>query len=364
MQILHLNSNFLYSKLYENQLNEMSSNFEHIIYNPLRNKKENKTKYKVLKPVFINKTDSILSFKRLDKSFKYLKKNILLEDLNLINANTLTNDGILALKIYKKYKTPYILTVRNTDINYSLKYKKHLKNLYLKTILHSKKVIFPNHSYRKKLLSIYKDNEKLKSKLNNSLIIPNGIDQLWIDNPNIQSKTIVENKVKVLFIARIYKDKNLHNLLKAINNMDNIELTVVGKIINKDYYNKLKENYKFKYLGTKSKHELINLMNDFHVFAMPSFKETFGLVYVEALSQNLPILYTRNEGIDKYFDDNKYGKSVNPEDVNSIINGLEYIIKNYESIQNNLKDKNFLQEFNWIRIGKLYDKLYLGVKNE
>ena len=47
--------------------------------------------------------------------------------------------------------------------------------------------------------------------------------------------------------------------------MDNIELTVVGKIINKDYYNKLKENYKFKYLGTKSKHELINLMNDFHV---------------------------------------------------------------------------------------------------
>ena len=27
-----------------------------------------------------------------------------------------------------------------------------------------------------------------------------------------------------------------------------------------------------------------------------------------------------------------------------------------------MKDKNFLQEFNWIRIGKLYDKLYLGVK--
>ena len=72
MQILHLNSNFLYSKLYENQLNEMSSNFEHIIYNPLRNKKENKTKYKVLKPVFINKTDSILSFKRLDLSLIHI----------------------------------------------------------------------------------------------------------------------------------------------------------------------------------------------------------------------------------------------------------------------------------------------------
>ncbi len=35
---------------------------------------------------------------------------------------------------------------------------------------------------------------------------------------------------------------------------------------------------------------------------MPSRAETFGLVYVEALLNGLPILYTKNEGIDEMYD--------------------------------------------------------------
>lgn len=39
------------------------------------------------------------------------------------------------------------------------------------------------------------------------------------------------------------------------------------------------------------------------IFVMPSKPETFGLVYVEALSQGLPILYAKGEGFDGYFDE-------------------------------------------------------------
>src|SRR5690606_11180955 len=45
------------------------------------------------------------------------------------------------------------------------------------------------------------------------------------------------------------------------------------------------------------------------IFAMPSKAETFGLVYVEAMLQGLPILYTANEGIDGFYQE-KIGEKV------------------------------------------------------
>lgn len=40
---------------------------------------------------------------------------------------------------------------------------------------------------------------------------------------------------------------------------------------------------------------------------MPSHKETFGLVYAEAMSQGLPIIYTKNQGFDGQFPDGYVG---------------------------------------------------------
>src|SRR5690606_19135661 len=49
----------------------------------------------------------------------------------------------------------------------------------------------------------------------------------------------------------------------------------------------------FKYHGRiAQKEELIRIYRDCHLFVMPSRNETFGLVYVEAMLQGLPILYT------------------------------------------------------------------------
>ena len=44
--------------------------------------------------------------------------------------------------------------------------------------------------------------------------------------------------------------------------------------------------------------------------------------------------------------------------------GLDFIINNYQSLQDNLEDKSFLDDFNWDNIGKVYEKLYLGEYDE
>ncbi|PNZ23354.1 hypothetical protein CD137_13640, partial [Staphylococcus petrasii] len=208
-----------------------------------------------------------------------------------------------------------------------------------------------------------KNNSKLEKKLSEALVIPNGIDKLWINNPYQKEKTINQKNVKILFIGRIYSNKNLHTLLEALNNIENCELTVVGNIIDTNYFDELNKKYNFNYIGEKTKEELIDIMKHHHIFAMPSFNETFGLVYIEALSQNLPVLYTKNEGIYNYFEDKKYGVAVQPNDVKNVNDGLEFIIHNYQTLQNNLKDKSFLYDFDWNNIGRVYEKLYLGEYN-
>ncbi|MFC3611988.1 glycosyltransferase family 4 protein [Staphylococcus piscifermentans] len=345
----------------------MSVDFEHIIYNPIKQNvkvKDEGDPYTLFIPRNLNKLDSLLSFRRRHKSLKYLKRNLDLSEISLSHAHTLTNDGILAYSLFQKYNIPYVLTIRNTDVNFSIKYKKHLKPLFNKTIKSAELIIFPNHVYKDKLMTLFKGNAEVEKKLEKSIVIPNGIDGYWHKNKKAERKTLENKKViDLIYVGRIYKNKNLHRVLKAITEINEqkkykLKFNVVGKVINQKYFKNLKKNYKFKYFGTKNKEEISEIMKSMDIFTMPSENETFGLVFLEALSQNLPIVYTKDEGIDRYFSENVYGVAAHSKDYQDIKKAIIYIINNYNEMQKNLDDKEFLNEFKWETIGKKYDKIY------
>jgi len=92
---------------------------------------------------------------------------------------------------------------------------------------------------------------------------------------------------------------------------------------------------------------------------MPSYNETFGLVYLEAMSQGLPIIYTKREGVDGYFKDGTVGYSVNPKDVNDIVKKIEMIISNYNRISKNCL--GLVEKFSWDKIAKIYYNIYKSI---
>ena len=369
MKILHINSNYLYTSIYENLLDNLDHDIENIIFNPVKKKNIEKinSKYEIFKPNNIKKADSLFTLSRMRRNLYYIKNQIDFTQSDLlIHAHSMTNDGLLAYKLYKKYKLPYVLTVRNTDVNFTLKYKKHLFKIYEKVLLNAEVIIFPNHSYKNKMIEIFKSNEKLIFKMKNSRIIPNGVDRFWHENYSEQYRKLnLKKEINVLFVGRIYKQKNLHRVVSAINQLNeqkyNVNYNVVGSVIDKKYFEKLNKSKDFNYLGEKSKIEILDIMKDNDMFIMPSENETFGLVYIEAISQNLPIIFTKNEGIDDYFPENKYGEAVNAFEVNSIKNGILKIIKDYEKYQKNMISKNHLEDFKWEKIGFTYSLLYKGI---
>ena len=54
------------------------------------------------------------------------------------------------------------------------------------------------------------------------------------------------------------------------------------------------------------------------ILVLPSFTETFGLVYPEAMSQGLPVIYSKDQGFDGHFPSGHIGYPVSPGDPKDI----------------------------------------------
>src|SRR5690606_33767238 len=80
------------------------------------------------------------------RKIKRIKKDILsrieLSNLNFIHAHTWFSDGGGAYELSKETGIPFVVTVRNTDLNIFYKYMLHLRSYGLKILRAAERIIF------------------------------------------------------------------------------------------------------------------------------------------------------------------------------------------------------------------------------
>ena len=81
-------------------------------------------------------------------------------------------------------------------------------------------------------------------------------------------------------------------------------------------------------------------LNAYAAFVMPTRRETFGMVFIEALFAGLPILHSRGWGVDGFFEDGVVGYACNPRDQSDILRGLEYLLDNQAALKTGLVGLN------------------------
>jgi len=98
------------------------------------------------------------------------------------------------------------------------------------------------------------------------------------------------------------------------------------------------------------------LYSQHHIFIMVSKLETFGLVYLEAMSQGLLVVHTAGQGIDVYLKNRSFAIPVNPNSERDVTNAIERILNNYEIASREARKvpKSFL----WDEIANSYFKIY------
>jgi glycosyltransferase involved in cell wall biosynthesis len=96
--------------------------------------------------------------------------------------------------------------------------------------------------------------------------------------------TLATDKLRVLNVGRVSKEKNLDVLCAYENDFD---ITIVG---DGPYLETLKAKYKkVNFLGYKFGEELADVYAAHDIFAFPSYTDTFGIVMIEAMCNGLPV---------------------------------------------------------------------------
>jgi glycosyltransferase involved in cell wall biosynthesis len=77
-------------------------------------------------------------------------------------------------------------------------------------------------------------------------------------------------------------------------------------------------------------------MNGYAAFVMAPRRETYGMVHVEALLAGLPILWSRNQGVDGLFDRLDIGYRADPESSDDIAAGIRILVAHERLLKSNI----------------------------
>lgn len=376
MKILHVSNGFADSKVHSNLTKALDDlGAEQTVYCPVREERllgKNQFEGKRIDFVYSFCIKSwykyVYQFKRW-MLYRDMKSKISIKDYDVIHAATLFSDGGLALKAYKKFGIPYIVAVRNTDINIYIKKLKHTHNLGREIAFNASKIIFISKGERKE----FEESDFVKpiwEKIKNKIVFqPNGIEDYWHTHISREQRTGHD----VLYVGDFTPNKNVVRLAEAVitlrkeKGFEDARLFIVGGEKNGMVW-KSDERIRqiidqnsdsIKALGKiYDKDKLAEVMRSCAVFAMPSIHETFGLVYIEALSQNLPVVYTKGQGIDGLFNES-VGIGVNALSVDDIREAIRKILTSPSSFGNNTVQ---FEDFNWNNIANKYIEIYNEIK--
>lgn len=280
----------------------------------------------------------------------------------IIHSHSLIVNGYIAFRYYKKTKTPYVVTVRNTDINIFLSKSFIFRRIGENILNHSSAVLFLSPAYRDIQLKKNISSDTFKKILPKTHIIPNGINDFWLDNVEKKPNELTESPVRIIFSGKLRENKNLKGLIEACERLNSkdilVSLDIVGEGPLKPYLSNLKTTTKIKLHGFVSdKKQLASIYRSCHIMVVPSFRESFGLIYAEGMSQGLPAIYTIGQGFDGYFKDGEIGYAVNPYDTNDIADKIEKVIDNYDELSQNSLEK--VKLFSWNNSVTKLNDIYL-----
>ena len=368
MRILHINCNYIGTTLHQLMVENLDAlGYENQVFVPTYDKGETvivPNKNVIISECF-KKWDRLVFDYKQAKIKKSLIDKVKVDMFDCIHAYTLFTDGNCARNISKKYKIPYVVAVRNTDVNIFFAKLPYLRHRGIKIMRDAKAIFFLSESYRNQVFEKYVPKKYRSELLKKTRIIPNGIDDFWFNNlPIEKTRGDFPKEIKLVYAGRIDKNKNIPTTQEAmrilIEQGYNISLTVVGKIDNQAEYNRIVADQNTRVLPAMPKDKLIEVYRSADIFVMPSFTESFGLVYAEAMSQGLPVIYSQGQGFDGQYDNGIVGFSVDSHSAVSVADGIVNCIKNYYDISSRVVEKS--KKFSWNKIIEHYCKIYRNIE--
>ena len=273
---------------------------------------------------------------------------------NLVYAHQIIPSGGIAFYIKKEYGIPYIIYEHGADIiSNSTGEGFALRNSF-------------NFNFSRKVLGaasfVLTNSQRMRNELlklfNNIRVSINHLGVNFGRYKDFKERDRTK-KERFTMVSLCYLDEskriqdNIMAVMELLKKGYDISYDIYGRGQYESRLKRLVEINQFgeriRFMGFLRNEDVIDTLNKYDLFSLPSWEEAFGVVYLEALAAGIPVVGTQNEGPDEI---NRYGDiiyTVPRSNIKALVGTIEGLIEYYNSSKERvmLGQKVIMEEFNW-----------------
>jgi len=298
-------------------------------------------------------------FKGIQKTVDKIYRNF---KFDLIHAHVALPDGYAGMLIAQKYKNPLVITIHGADFYKTVFRNRKCKENIEKAINFSNKSIIVSNKLKKV------GEEELKINSNKIIVIPDGINQNEVFKRKSNLLRKYENKKIILSASHLIKTKGIDFNLKAITRLKgkypNLIYLIIGGGNKRKDLEKIVKNLglqdNIEFLGQLPHNKVMEYISICDIFSLPSWKEGFGVVYIEAMAHGKPVIACKGEGPEDFIKDKGTGILVKSKDVKSLVEAIDFLFSNPEKAKEIGKraKRLVLENYTWEKIAGRLIEIY------
>jgi glycosyltransferase involved in cell wall biosynthesis len=295
------------------------------------------------------------------QGYRYADKLLTQEKFDVIHAFFGVPCGAMALCLSKKYKLPYIVSLRGADVP---GYSERLSILYIflrpfiKLIWKRAAFVVANSEGLKNLALQTNKHQMIE-------VIHNGIDNShFIPRPQARPE---DTFIITLGASRVTARKGIQYLIEAVSLLipkyPKLRMKILGDGDDKARLEKMVqelrlENY-IQFLGRIPREETAKYYQEASAFVLPSLNEGMSNALLEALASGLPVIATDTGGSKELVIDGENGFIVKMKSAEDIAEKLERLINDETlRIRFGQASRKCAEEMSWKNVAEKYVELY------
>lgn len=300
------------------------------------------------------------------KSYRFARTLLKQEKINVVHAFFTVPCGLVAWKLRREYATPYIVSLRGSDVpGYSDRFGflyPFLKPL-ARCIWRKASAVISNSQGLKELALQTNAQQEIG-------IIYNGVDTKHFFPRAEESLRDVSVVRLTLGASRVTDRKGIKYLIEAINLLKNeytFSLKVIGEGNAKVRLEQMVQEYRLEsrvtFVGRIPREETLSYYQEADIFVLPSLNEGMSNAMLEALSCGLPLITTRTGGAEELVRDGVNGLLVKQRDAEDLARALRVLVHDVKlRARMGIASRTLAESMSWENIAKQYVAVYKKIQ--
>lgn len=161
---------------------------------------------------------------------------------------------------------------------------------------------------------------------------------------------------RFVFIGHVLKTKGIDEIIEASKNLDETyTIDIYGLLLDKRYNEEIFHKERVSYKGVLPPDEVLTKLNEYDVVLLPSYKEGYPGIIIEAYSLGIPVVATSLQGISEIVDHYETGILLEPKSVKELIDAIKFFneenyvemskkaYKKFDDFRSDIRTKQFIE---------------------